>query len=801
MSPIPGPLISQRSASALEFPALLALLAHLASTDVGRDRVLRLAPSTELGPLEEQRRRYEEATSLLSQAPWVPPLEEPLEPLLARLEAADPSLSGANLLSLAELLRVNRKAVERIRAAAGASGALLDLVGDLPDGEPLRRRIARTLDRRGGVRDDATPRLAAIRRRVRQLRQALHGDLRRSLERYREHLSEETMPLKDGRLVLLLQAGARGRVRGLVHGRSGSGRSFYFEPLEVVESNNRLQDSLEEEASERQRILAELLEQVSASSDLVRQHLQLVAELDFLQVCWRFAEQSGARLAEIGDPQALCLRGARHPLLDPRLVALRQAALGQPGHTGPIVALDLELGSRRRTLVLTGPNAGGKTVVLKAVGLLALAHQSGLPIPVAAGSRLPFLEALTATVGDDQDLLSDRSTFSGRLQRWQEAWAAAGPNSLILLDELGSGTDPEEGAALSIALLEGLLEKKTLALVTTHLTSLAATALEKDGAFCAAMEFDAASGRPTYRLQPGAPGGSEALALAARLGLPGRWIGRAEELLGREHLDLRRLLAEVEQVRRQLAAALIRAERESQGAARERERLAQEVAALCQERERLETELRRQLDGFRHKVTERLRGEVEALRAAYESGRKRGLVVQAVSRLFEDAPLGSGDLAATALPVEEGGRVRHLGLGWDGRLERLRRGMAEVSVGGKRLRCRVEELTGVEGSVDERQRSRPPIELRRQAGSVEAGAELNLVGWRVEPALRELDSYLDRALLAAHREVRVIHGFGTGRLRSALREHLRPHPAVARFRSGRAEDGGDGATVVKLRGS
>ncbi len=799
MSWMPGRLVCERSASALEFPSLLALLTQLASSDAGRRRVAGLRPWTEMRSLELQRRRYEEAQPLLGQAAWVPLLGEPVEPLLVRLDGGDQSVAGADLLVLVKLLQITQDARKRIEEAQENCQVLGDLLADVPDGEPLRRRMVRILDRRGRVRDDATPRLVSLRRRVHQLREALHRDLGQTLERYREHLAEDTLPFKDGRLVLLLKAGARGRRRGLVHGRSGSGRSVYFEPLEVVEPNNRLQEAVEEEASERQRVLAELVGEVRAAKDLLRRHAELLAELDLLQISWQFAELSGARLAEISDSQALCLRGAHHPLLDPRLAALREAALGQAGHTGPVVPLDLELDRERRILVVTGPNAGGKTVALKTVGLLALMHQCGLPIPVESGSRLPWLTTLTATVGDEQDLLSDRSTFSGRLLRWREAWSAAGPESLILLDELGSGTDPEEGAALSIALFEALLEKRTLALITTHLTLVAAAALERPGAFCAAMEFDVESGHPTYRLRAGSPAGSKALALAARLGLPQDWIERAEELLGREHRDLRRLLAEVEEVRRQLSAEQGRLERESSAAAQERERLAAAAEALRQERDRVATVQGRELDAFRRKVTERLRAEDKQLRAAYAEGRRRGLVGEAVQRLFENAPVASSSAETQTLPIEQGGWVRHLGLGWEGRVEKLRRGVAEVSVGGKRLRCRVDQLAGIESRTEAPKAARPQVALQGNEDAA-ADVELNLVGWRVEPALDQLDTYLDRALLTTHRQVRVIHGFGSGRLRSAVRQHLRPHPAVARIRSGREDEGGDGATVVTLKG-
>ena len=403
---------------------------------------------------------------------------------------------------------------------------------------------------------------------------------------------------------------------------------------------------------------------------------------------------------------------------------------------------------------------------------------------------------MTAAVGDEQDLLRDRSTFSGRLQRLREVWEATGLGSLVLVDELGSGTDPEEGAALAIALLETLLEQGGLALLTTHLTPLAAAALERDGAWCAAMEFDPDSGEPTFRLRPGAPGGSEALSLARRLGLPAAWLDRAEELLGAEHRDLRRLLAEVETVRTELAAAASNARSEGERLAAERRILEDERAALADERKTLGRRLRTELEAFERQVRGRLRDELEVMRAALAAGRRKGLVSRSAERLLAEAPRVEEPPPAPAGPVVVGGRVRHHGLGWEGVLRKLAGDSAEVMVGGKRLRCPIGELAPA--ADDGAARPMPAVATVTRPDSSPPAAELKLIGLRLEPALDELEAYLDRALLAALPEVRVIHGHGSGRLREAVREHLRSHPSVASQRPGRRDEGGNGATVVEL---
>ena len=832
-------VLSEATALALELPSLLEVVAHFASTDLGRERVLALAPFTEEEPLLAQRRRIEEAGRLIGLGPLVPDFDVPVGELVERLVTGRPPVQGLDLVRLADLMRASRQAALRIRSAESCP-ALLKIALRVPDLQQLLSKIDRALDRRGEVREDASPKLAALRKQIRRVRDQLYSELGGYVQSHRTELAEETIPLRGGRLVLMLDAGAKGRSGGLIHGRSGTGKSFYFEPIEVVESNNELQQSVEDEESERRRILNELIAAARAELPAISGPggiADFVAELDLLQAALRYAAVAEALLPEIGpgagasstySPE-LILISARHPLLDSRLAEARREALGQAGHGGTIVPLDLSLMGERRILVITGPNAGGKTVALKTAGLLAAAALCGLPIPAAVGSRVPFLSRLVATVGDEQDLLADRSTFSGRLLRLKEAWEAAGPNSLVLLDELGSGTDPEEGAALSTSLLESLAEKKTLAVITTHLAQLAASALETGGASCAAMEFDPQTGRPTFRLVPGPPGGSEALALARRLGLPAEWLDRAEARLGSEHRDLRRLLVEVERARQELAETRSELEMERTDAEKLRRRLAEELAAATEERKTVGKKLKGDLDAFRRETSAKLREEVERLRERFEQGKRRGLEVEAAERLFAEAPELVEEPEAPSGPLKVGGLVRHLGLGWQGKLEKLEGDRAEVSVHGKRVRCRAEELGALALGSDGPAKAEPIATADRAArveGSVrgvrgpravpggmggvrgssrdaEESAstppELHLIGQRVESALEQLDAYLDQAVRGTHKEIRVVHGHGSGKLRQAVREHLRGHRAVAHLRPGDPEEGGNGATVVTLK--
>lgn len=800
--------VSEATAAALELPSLLALIATLAATDLGAARVEGLRPTADRSTLEIRRRRYDEVRRLAAGQSLVSSRERPVGPILEAIGGVTYRLEGADLVEVAALLRASTGVIRRVREAEATFSELERSIETIPDVEPLLRLLDRTFDSRGEIREDATPLLAELRSRIRSVRQSIYEQMHSLVDEHREHLSEETVPMRGGRLVLVLQAGARGRVPGLVHGRSGSGKSFYFEPLASVEGNNQLQQAVEDEETEKRRIFAEVLSELQANIGAVRIHAEWVGELDLQQAAVRFAEICQGHLAELTGRHEPALKGARHPLLDPRFADLRRRALGQEGHTGEIVPLDIEMSAERRALVLTGPNAGGKTVTLKTTGLLTLMHHCGLPIPAAKGSRLPVLESLVATVGDDQDLLADRSTFSGRLLRLKEAWEAAGPDSLILLDELGSGTDPEEGAALSTALLEGLVRRRGLVLVTTHLSQVAAAALETDGAFCAAMQFDSSTGEPTYRLQIGPPGGSEALALAHRLGLPRPWLDRAEALLGSEHRDLRRLLAEVETHRLELEKARATLAEEVKDAENLRRRLAERESELTAERRSVGKKLRAEMETFRREVQGRLRKEVERLSAEHGKGRRKGLAGEATARLFEAAPKVDVASDEEELPLVVGGTVRHRRLGWTGVLEKLEKGKAQVLMQGKAVLCKEKELVGARSNDAGSSSPRSlPSGRRAQAASSPSDAadlspesELFLVGQRVEPALQRLDRFLDKSLLASIGSVRIIHGHGSGRLRNAVRDHLKGHPAVSTHRPGKAQEGGDGATIVALAG-
>ena len=849
---------SAATSGALEFPSLLAVLAGFASTDAGARAVRAMEPRTDFGEIERRRVRYAEIAGEVERAGALAPSLDGLLDLREHLEGDGRGLAGPDLLDLAAAIEASEEMLGRLgnvdetprcaadvealrrmedaAAAAGETGA---------PGRPaagcagLASRLRRMLDRRGDVRDDATPRLRTLARDARRTQASVEASLRAYVRRHGHALADDSTPMRGGRLSVLLPSGSRGRLSGLVRGRSGSGRSFYFEPSEAVEGNDELERISSDREIERARILAELVAQVQLLAPSLVARIDFLAAVDAMQAAARFAGEVDAGLASLasggpaGRAPLLELRGARHPLLDPRLADRRERALGAAGNRGVVVPLDLKLDDRAggaaggedgswpgcRTLVLTGPNAGGKTVALKTVGLLCLMNQAGLPVPAAPESRLPVLDHVVAVVGDEQSVLDEQSTFSARLLRLREVWRRAGPGALVLLDEVGAGTNPEEGAALGIALLEGLVERGSLGVLTTHLTQLAAAALESRSASCAAMGFDPESGLPTYRLVVGPPGGSQALALARRLGLPPAWLERAEHFLGSEHQKLRRVLERNERLRERLREREAELERLAAGTEAARVRFETGQESLRAARRRLDRAVRREVDSLRRANRRRLDEALAELSSARGAPGKRAFARAAASlhgELDRDASSAAARAAEAAGgggspaerepeappalrdapgPLVAGARVRHRGLGWLGELVELRGDRATVMVRGKRVRATSGELVAVAGG----ERPAPGrVEVRRsRAGPVEA--ELLLVGQLVEPALDSLDAYLDRALAADRERVRVVHGHGSGRLRRAVRAHLRDHPAVAGFDPAPASAGGDGATEVRLR--
>jgi DNA mismatch repair protein MutS2 len=693
------------------------------------------------------------------------------------------------------------------------SRILAERASRLPDLQPLVDTAGRIFGPDGAVRDDASPELAAIRRRLRRRRTEVSRMLDKMLETRRDALADAVIVLRNDRYCLPVAASARSRVAGIVHDRSGSGQTVFVEPLEVVEANNELALAAVEERREVERLLAALGRAVlDRASDLLAVEEEL-ASLDAGEAAVEFGELSAGRVPEISDGGAWALVGARHPLLDARLSELRGRVLGEsrsPGHSRrDAVPLDFELPREKRMLVVSGPNAGGKTVVLKTAGLLTLMAQSGIPIPAGPGTRIPVFSELRTEIGDAQEILSDRSTFSSSMETLAEILETAAPDRLALIDEIGSATDPEEGSAIAVAFLEEYLARGGRAIVTTHLSAVKGFAAGRPDAVCAAMEFDEKTGRPTYRLHPGLAGRSRALSVAEQQGLPANMITRAREILGSAWERRDRAESDAEAALERLRRAETELARERETARREAERLAVEREAAFRERERM---LETGLAGFekaKKELARRVEAELDSIR---EDAARRASesAVQILAKAETDAAgeivaQAREDRVARSRALGPGDRARLRGTRSEGIVLSIDGETAWLEITGKRLEVPLTELESVASAASSVASRRPSGGAAQRGGEAEPASDLavstpevNVIGRRLDEAIEEVEKALDGALLAGAGRFRVVHGHGTGRLRAGLRDHLRKHPAVSRLRAADPREGGNGATIVEL---
>jgi DNA mismatch repair protein MutS2 len=714
-------------------------------------------------------------------------------------------LSTQELLDLAETLHATTLFAARLASWRGRHlGEVRELLDDAP---PLRERIERSIDEAGEILDTASGELAAIRKRMRtaqdRVRERLNAMLRST--ELAGVIGEAIVTVRAGRYVIPVRAEAKGRLKGIVHDQSASGATLFVEPLTVVELNNTWTQATLDEAREVERILDELSRAVEASAESLATSLEALARADLWLARARLAaEQDAVRAAPSED--AVELLTARHPLLGPGAVPI-----------------DLRLGERfgYRAMVITGPNTGGKTVSLKTLGLLALMNQAGLRVPAADGARLPVFRRVMADIGDEQSIAQSLSTFSSHLVNVVRFVEAAGPRTLVLLDEVGAGTDPTEGSALAMAIVERLLVAGAVVAATTHYAELKTFATDHANVTNASVEFDVATLRPTYRLTIGLPGKSQAFAIAERLGLPSDVLEDAQRRVSAEHQSMEETLAAIQRAERARGEELVVARQERAAAAEDREKARTGVTRARREAGKLLEEARKAADALiarAERDVADIRREVGRVQPSRGSRRPSAAAAgleqlerraaEARATLDRAAPPPEGG-AATDEETETGAAQLEPRVGLYGRSRTLGTTGRIVDRSGRTGRVTLETegarvvLPGDDVEVVAEPAPAPPSadratdELRRRAAA-RITPQLDLRGERVEAALERLDAYLDEAMLAGLDSVAIIHGAGTGALRRSIRDRLAEHPRVRGTRSGRREEGGDGATIVEL---
>ena len=811
---------------ALEFDRVVAAVRSLALTPLGATALDRLAPTIDAGRVAAALAATSEGVAYLdANAAFGLDAPPDVEQTVAVLAVEGRVVEPLQLVGLARFLASMDAVCSAFGNAAGGPYPTLEtIIGAAQSFDREIHDIRAAIDPEGEVLDDASPKLRTIRERLRRQRNRLRGTLESYL-RGRDtakYLQERVVTERGGRFVLVVRSEHRAAIPGIVHGSSGSGASLFLEPLSTVEINNDIVALEELESEEIHRILLGLANTLRKRGLDLRRTLAAAEELDVIQARASFSRLVDGVEPAITSDARIELPEARHPLL----IAAVRARAGEDNRTdekgsrpnGP-VAVDLQIAPPVGALIVTGPNTGGKTVALKTVGLLVLMAQAGLHVPAGRGASLPVFRAVFADIGDEQSIADSLSTFSGHITNIVAMESRLALPALVLLDEVGAGTDPVEGGALGAAIIDHFRRRGALVAATTHDDMLKSYASTTDGVACAGFGFDPETYAPTYKLTYGSPGRSLALEIAARLGVPssivddarGRRSAREAQLaehLARVERDMARVNAQrtdLEAGRRQLEddrAALERARRafdENEKSARQRLRTGvdAEIKAARSAVEAIVSDLRARAgalvkpaggqaaDRPRQRVTTGATGELK--RAAVDALEK----VRDRSAQTLPAP---PEPPAAATPPPVGSRVRVESLGLEGILVAIHADDAEIEARGKRLRVpaghlrKVAAMTAARGGV-----------TVAVTADTDAPQELNVIGCRVDDALSRVEKYVDQALLGGLAQLRVIHGHGTGQLRRAIAGFLDEHPLVAKFEPAAPEHGGRGVTVIELK--
>jgi DNA mismatch repair protein MutS2 len=802
--------MSRRAEDVLEFDRLRELLRLRTTSLPGRRAIDALQFSGDRVALEAEFALIREAREWLRAAHELGfgALADP-QGWLEKIAGLGVVLEATELLDAATLLETATWLRQQFREEAVKFPLLAERAAGVGDFRELHASIRRCVLPGGEISDDASTTLRRIRASIGQTRDAIQKTLKQILRSRNAEAGEDYVTLRNDRFVIPVRAENRRSVPGVVHGASATGQTIFLEPLETLETNNQLVQLAEDEAVEILRILRDLTGRLQAMREPLVSAAETIAHLDGVFARARFARDFDATMPEFSVVGELQLELARHPVLEDKLRRENRE----------IVAMTLALGGEERVLVISGPNTGGKTVALKTTGLAALSAQSAIPV-AAERAVLPLFDHVLVDIGDEQSIAADLSTFSSHMLNLKAILAMATERSLALVDEMGTGTAPEEGAALAVALLDDFREKKCIVLATTHHDRLKAYASSTPGVLNAAVEFDDVNLRPTYRLMVGVPGGSSGIAIAQRLGIAASIIERARSLLAPESREAADLIAYLHRSRDEL-------DRIQQQMSRERRELEEERAKLRAEwverQQRRIKELEAKFAEMQKRFDENVARVVEAvkereLRGTLERSARRKVqevrgeardelnaaVVQTIAESQADlgiAPAKAG--AITTELLQPGARIQVRGFSKPVVLRRVEGGSAEIEAGPLRMKIGIDEIIGVEavaaGKAPSVATTLRNVNVTSAPSDGSATGELNVIGMRVEEATERLDKYLDEASLAHHTRVRIIHGHGTGALRKGIAEFLRGHPLVERSSFESEEHGGRAITVVDLR--
>ena len=786
----------EKSMETLELPRVLSLLADQAVTEEGKERARRLRPETD--PAEVALRLKETTAAVNKMVLRGSPSFSGVKPVAGSLQRADMggSLNTRELLDIAGVLAAARSAKEYGESDGEEKSPIDVLFHSLHPNRFLEDKITGSIVGDGELADSASPELASIRRHIRATESKVRDILQKIISSSQaKYLQESIITQRSGRYVVPVKSEFKNEIPGLVHDLSGSGSTFFIEPMGVVKANNELRELQAKEEKEIDRILAELSAEAASFREDITLNYDLLIRLDSIFARGKLSARMGAMEPGL-SAKSLCLRRARHPLLPPKTA----------------VANDLSLGEKFDTLVITGPNTGGKTVTLKTIGLLTLMAQCGLHIPAGDGSTIRVCQRVLADIGDEQSIAQSLSTFSSHMSNIVGMLAETDGETLVLFDELGGGTDPVEGAALAAAIIEHARSLGALVAATTHYAELKVYAMTTPGVENASCEFDVETLAPTYRLLVGIPGKSNAFAISQRLGLPQESIKQAAARVSAENVRFEDVLTKLDQQRQEMEkeqrqAAQLRLEME-QAAAK-----AQEYRdSLQKEKEkneaRAKAEARAILDEARRTADEVFRELGDMRKKAQKEQDWQAVNDQRAGlrhRLNEaEDKLGVREKAAPPpmlRPAQKGDTVTILKTGTQGTVLSVNKdGVLQLQAGILRITAKQEEVRVVEGETQTQKAARQYIQrTEHKLRSLGAKAEVDLRGMTTDEAEMTLSQFLDRAIMGNLTQVTVIHGKGTGAVRKAVHTYLKRCKGVASFRLGRYGEGEDGVTIVALK--
>ncbi len=818
LDPIPSP-VQNADLVALEWEPLLHLVAGFAASAIGKAAILALQPSTDSEWITRQHQLTAEVGLLLGGQVSIPlgGLFDPTQ-LAAKSRIPDVALEAAELQSIARLandIAAWQALMESppARVVGKLPGLSVLSAGLTMNLRPLAESIERKIQPNGTLADDASPELGRIRREQERQQRVIEESLRAALRKLSSDgaTQEDLITIRGDRFVIPVRSELKRRVSGVVHGLSSSGQTAYVEPLETIEQNNELVRLLEEEQAEIHRIFVALTRQVGGYAGALAVGARVLALVDSLLARARFASDYEC-VSPLITPELLRLEAAHHPLLEKHMRSTG----------GQVVPLTLQLTSETRQLIISGPNTGGKTVTLKTTALLAMMAQAGIPVP-AAGASFPVFTAFLADIGDAQSIEAELSTFSAHIVNLDRLSRLADSRSLVLLDELGSATDPEEGSALAVAVAGYFLQSGSWSLISTHHTSLKVYGANTAGVLNAAAGVDETTLIPNYQLRLGVPGASAGIQTAERLGLNAAIVSAARERLGSQQVDIARFLDRLHNELAQLEVERKKAREEQYALNQQRARLAREGDVELRNRTReLEAKLASLIKDFEFQMRENVRA-VEDRTAQQKLSKEAERRINRLRREFQESfnqtvvahRSGADQGDANAQPhvvrhVAEGDQVRLKSIGKIATVQReVEKDVFEVMVGPIKMRVKRDDIAEVVRPANSSAEKADPLAAaRRQKGvhvsvlsanTEEMRMEINLIGRTVDEATEELEKYLDRAFLAGLPRVRVIHGHGAGILRRGVRDFLKNHPHVAGVAEAPQNEGGQGATLVELR--